>query len=60
MLDRIFGWHKNSGMIAVFGIEIIMMQLNSYLLFRNSENNCYFVIPREKKNYHSSQFSLLF
>jgi hypothetical protein len=45
-----FGWHEINGIAAVFGIGIIMVQLNENLLFQNSENNYYFAIPRGRWN----------
>jgi high-affinity Fe2+/Pb2+ permease len=43
-LTGMFGWDKNSRIVAVIGIEITVVYLNVYLLFRNSENNCYSVV----------------
>jgi hypothetical protein len=41
-----FGWHENSGIVVVFGIEIVKVQPNVNPLFRNSENSCCSAIPR--------------
>jgi hypothetical protein len=45
-----FGWHKNIGITVVFGIEIVMVQINVNLLFRNSENSCCSAISRRRWN----------
>jgi hypothetical protein len=41
-----FGWHENSEIVIVFIIEIITVQSNANLLFRNSENRCCSAILR--------------
>jgi hypothetical protein len=59
ILKGMFGWHENSGIAAVFRIEIATVQPNANLLFRNSENNYYSAIPRGRWNSRcSSQLSI--
>jgi hypothetical protein len=40
-----FGWHKNSKIVIVLEIKIAVLYPNANLLFRNSENSCFSVIP---------------
>jgi hypothetical protein len=41
-----FVWHENSRIAVVLRIEIVTVQPNVNMLFRNSENNYYSAIPR--------------
>jgi hypothetical protein len=36
-----FGWVRNSRIVVVLGIGIIVVYPNVNLMFRNSENSCY-------------------
>jgi hypothetical protein len=42
-----FGWVRNSRIAVVLEIRIIVVHLNTNLIFRNSENNYYYAISRE-------------
>jgi hypothetical protein len=37
-----FGWHENSRIAAIFRIEIVTVQPNTNMLFRNSEKSLIF------------------
>jgi hypothetical protein len=43
-----FGWHENSEIADVLGIEIANVQLNTNMLFQNNENNCCSAILRRR------------
>jgi hypothetical protein len=39
----LFGWVRNNRIVVIFEIKIIVIHSNANLLFRNNENNCYFM-----------------